>query len=218
VNLSLDKLNIVLVGAFNPAILTPKWIAQNALGYGPDQAFQVEFVAPVTGFGGVPTFTFDGIAYSPSFQSVTFHLANSNTMEARQRVLSVVVSILSKLPHTPVQGVGLNFGFTVPNPTAQLQALAKAHDELSEALSNGESDGEIVARSWSNTVTWKGALVTMQLLASGPSVSIDANFHYNASSAAAAVEALQGDGVYELHFNAAVAAATSITGQELQAA
>src|SRR4051812_38105477 len=57
-NLVQDKLTIVLVGSFNPAILTPQWIARNALGYPEERQFQVELLTPVAGIGGMPRYSF----------------------------------------------------------------------------------------------------------------------------------------------------------------
>lgn len=207
-----DKQTIVLAGAFNPAILTPQWLARNALGYADARQFQVEMHAPVVGIGGMPRFTFDGISYAPNFQAVSFFLAGLDTA-GRQRVTETIGKVLELLPHTPMTGLGFNFGFEVEQPAAEMMDYLRANTAMAEALPNG---AEIVARSWANTFSWQGALVTYQCSLQGTNVSVDANFHYGVARAEEAQRILQEQNSYAKHFDAAVAVASALTRQQLE--
>lgn len=211
-NLVPEKLTIVVAGAFNPAILVPPWVGRYGLGYPPQQTFQVEMLAPVAGIGGMPRYSFDGISYSPNFQSVTFYLAGLDTPGC-QRVVDAVARMLRELPHTPVSGIGFNFAFNVAEPDEALLQLLSSHAGMIEAFPGG---GEVVSRSWSNVVAWQGALVTVQCQRDNAGVLIDANFHHNTTSAVGAAEVVSVADCYQRYFNAAVGLAQSLSGQQME--
>lgn len=207
-----DKLTIVLAGNFNPTILTPQWVARNALGYDADRQFQVEMMAPVAGIGATPRFSFDGISYAPNFQSVMFFLAGLDAGQ-RQRVVDAASRILRTLPHTPVSGVGFNFGFLVRNPEGQLLDLLQTSLPMMESF--GE-EAAVVSRLWANTVLWKGSLVSFQCQLDGGQVHIDANFHYGVNSAEEAGRVLARENAYQESYDVAVDAASRLSGQRLE--
>ena len=210
-----EKSTIVLAGAFNPAILTPNWVAKNALGYEKDRAFQVQVLAPVGGAIGVAhRFSFDGISYSPTLQNVMFYLDGKNIDEC-DRAAKVAARILDELPHTPILGVGFNFGFVVKDPSPALLDLLQGSAELAGAFPGG---AQVVSRGWSNALTWLDSLVTIQCHFDGSIVNIDANFHHGVIAATDASLVLKKADSYKAHLNAALAAASALSQQDLEEA
>lgn len=207
-----DKLSIVLVGSFNPAILTPQWIARNALGYEVGQQFQVQMLAPVIGFGAMPQYTFDGITYIPNFQNITFQLANLDNA-GRERVASTIATILEQLPHTPIAGIGFNFGFSLPNPNDSVLSLLNASNELAEAFPNGATT---VNRNWGNTLTWEESIVSVQAQLDNEVVLIDVNIHHNVTTANDARQIIIAPNSYDKYYQAAISAISGLTSQTLE--
>lgn len=211
-NLIQDKLTIVMAGAFNPAILTPQWIAKNALGYAADQQIQVEMMAPMVGYSASPRFTFDNISFAANYQSLTFFLANLSPAGVA-RVCHTAGALLEQLPHTPLGGIGFNFGFKVESPSADLLALLCVHDGMTVAFGD---DASVVNRGWSNTIRVNDSLVAFQCQLDGADVSIDVNFHHNVASAVEAAALMRKADIYAEQLATVVEAVKALTGQELE--
>jgi hypothetical protein len=206
-----DRTTVVLAGAFNPAILVPQWVAIHGLGHPAGQDFQVEMLAPVGGTGQA-RFAFDGIAYSAGFKNFMLHVDGTQIAQS-ERAIGAVANVLSQLPHTPVTGIGFNFGFLVEEPGAALLALMTTHDGLTDSF---DGDPEVVARRWGNTVKWEQAIVSVDCELAGGHAIVAFNFHYSTDSANAAEQILRAGGVFEKHQQRAVAAAQTLTGQQLE--
>jgi hypothetical protein len=206
-----EKTTIVLAGAFNPAILTPPWVATHGLGYASDREFAIEMLAPVGGTG-VPRFNFDGLSYSAAYNVVTAYVPLVEPARCSQAV-DVFAKILEQLPHTPVAGLGFNFAFQVDGPSAEFRALATPCVPMEESFGEGST---VAARKWGNIVKWEDALVSVECDLAGDQATVSFNFHHSTASAQAAVAVLRTDGVYEKHMARAVAAASALTGQQLE--
>jgi hypothetical protein len=206
-----DRTTVVLAGAFNPAILMPQWIAIHGLGHPAGQDFQVEMLAPVGGTGQA-RFAFDGIAYSAGFKNFMLHVDGAQVAQSERAVLAVA-NVLSQLPHTPVTGIGFNFGFLVEEPAAALIALMTTHDGLTDSF---DGDSEVVVRRWGNTIKWEQAIVSIDCELAGGQAIVAFNFHYSTDSASAAEQILRSSGVFDKHQQRAIAAAQTLTGQQLE--
>lgn len=206
-----DRTTVVLVGAFNPAILQPNWIAVHGLGYAPEQEFQVEILSPVGGVGP-NRFSFDGLSYSAGYRNVTLHLEGS-TPEQCARAATATAKVLELLPHTPVNGLGFNFGFSVDEPSNDLLALLSQHDALLDSFG---AEAEVATRRWGNTLKWQDALVSVDCEMAGHQLVIQLNFHYGTASASEARAILQRDNVVEAHRTQAIASARALTGENLE--
>jgi hypothetical protein len=189
-----DKTTIVIAGSFNPAILSPQWIGKYVLDPPITDEFPVEVFAPL-GPGPATRFNAPGLAYSPSFQGITFHLEGLDSA-ARQRVCDMAARILNLLPHTPVTGVGFNFGFRDANPGVEQLRLLSISPTFAEALGDG---AEVVGRNWLNLATWGEAFVTVQTGIRGSEFSLDLNFHHPVKDARGAEAVLAAADVFEKH-------------------
>jgi hypothetical protein len=208
-----DKLTIVLAGAFNPAILTPQWIAINALNYPNEQLVQVELLAPIGGGVGTHRLTFDHMSYTAGYKGTTFYLMNQSA-EVRESVCVAIGTIMSLLPHTPMSGVGFNFSFRVEHPPAELLNLLQVHEGLNGALGD---DTTVVNRSWANTLSYQESLLNFSCQLAGAEVIVDCNYHHNVSSAMEAAAIMNTPGVYAQHLNVVIGAVSALTNQQLEA-
>jgi hypothetical protein len=191
-----DKATLVVAGSFNPAILVPMWIAKNVVDPPIVQEFPVNMIAQISGIGVSPKFTFNGLSYSPSFQSLVFYLEGLDPRGC-QRVCDVSARILELLPHTPVTAIGFNFGFAEDHPSVQLLQLLQASAPFADALGHG---AEIVGRNWVNVATWGDALVTLHgQIRGSTAVTLDLNFHYTVQDAAGGVAVMKRKDVYAEH-------------------
>lgn len=206
-----ERTTLVLAGAFNPAILVPQWVAVHGLGYTPNDQFQVEMLAPILG-GGQSRYTFDGLSYSAGFRNVTFHLDDTNPIQA-QRAITTAASILEKLPHTPISGLGINFAFLVTEPLPAMLAFMTDHEAMTETFSD---ETEVVTRGWGNTLKWESALVNFECEVAGGQATIAINFHYSTDSAAQAVDILRDANAFDKHQIRAIEAAKAFTQQNLE--
>jgi hypothetical protein len=208
---TMEKTTLVLAGAFNPAILTPAWVAKNALDQPEMGDFPVAVMAPISSIAQLPRFTFAGLSFSPSFQSLTFYLQGLDAAGSK-KVCDVAARILQLLPHTPVTGLGFNFGFSENNPSEQLLRLLPASFPFSDSLGD---EAEVVARVWGNRATWKQALVSVQCIIQGAQIDFDLNFHYGVQSASGAEAVLRQENIFGVHQEVATKIVTALN-QETQ--
>lgn len=206
-----DRTTVVLVGAFNPAILQPNWVAVHGLGFSPEHQFQVDMLSAI-GSGSPSRYTFEGISYSAGFRNFTLHLGDSSKEDCVKAVMATS-KILQQLPHTPVYGLGINFGFLVSQPSEQLLGLLTEHDAL---LGSFEPMPDVVTKRWGNTLKWNDSLVSVDCELAGGQVTVTFNFHYEAASASAAQSILERADIIEVHRQCAVSAARALTGEDLE--
>jgi hypothetical protein len=105
---------IVLVGYWNRMLLTPDWVATNLFEQDTiDVAFPVMPLNPLM-------FTAGKVRFTPADERATISLEVVED-DAWGKAEHIALSLLAKLPHTPVRafGVNLRFSESVPDP-AQL--------------------------------------------------------------------------------------------------
>jgi hypothetical protein len=200
-----DKTTIVIAGSFNPAILTPSWIGKNVLDPPVVDEFPVYVIAPIMGAAPPAKFSLSGFTYSPGYQFLTFYTDGMDAA-ASERVCDVAARILNLLPHTPITGIGFNFGFRDDHPSVQLLRLLAISPTFADALGQG---AEVVGRNWLNVASWGAALVTLQTGIRGSDYSLDLNFHYSSQDARGAEAVLRRQNVYAEHRAAAVRIVTA---------
>lgn len=197
---------MVIAGAFNPAILTPQWVAVQGLGRPENEAFPVEMLAPVGG-PGFARISFGGFSYTATFNAVTLHL-NETDIPQCEIAVKAAANILAQLPHTPVTGVGFNFAFLTEQPSKELLRLVTAYGRLTDSFPDSP---EVVARRWGNTIKWDDALVSVDCELVGSQATISFNFHHSVSSANEAEKILRHNDAFQKHLLRANAAANALT-------
>jgi len=105
--LVIQSSNLVIIGAWNPAIITPIWLRQQFPELFPGDQFQAEFI---TGPAVAVRFTINNVQIDPSNGRLVLScgIDDQPTFESLPRLAT---AISDRLPHTPVAAVGLNFVF-----------------------------------------------------------------------------------------------------------
>jgi hypothetical protein len=107
--LAIENSNLVIVGAWNPAIISPVWLRQQFPNLLPGDQIEAEFIVHPT---VSVRFKINDIRIDPSNGRLTLSSAANN--EERLRFLPQLAHAISeRLPHTPVIAVGFNFVFRV---------------------------------------------------------------------------------------------------------
>lgn len=121
--------HIVVVGAWNQAILTEKWVKSNILSDVED--YTIEY--PISGAGSLRYVTDDFSFYIlPGRLLVSL---NKATDHASMRAVEYIRRILRLLVHTPVEAMGINFVF-------ERDGKCKAFDALSDTEALAGSVGK----------------------------------------------------------------------------
>lgn len=114
--------SLVIAGAWNPDVLSPKWIGKEVLGMQLGQDFPVTVQLPIGSPTQRPTYEFENIKYVVSRASLTFFLNPDDATQFEKSIRSAA-TILNLLAHTPVTGFGFNFFLKLKN----LQQLCLEH-------------------------------------------------------------------------------------------
>lgn len=191
-----ETISLVVAGAWNPAILTPNWIAERAMNrqVGANFQVQVELPIPNLSFGGArPRLAFEGISVAAEPHALTFRLAYDDVVRADLGV-TTAASILDLLSHTPVSGFGFNFGFEFAEMNQALIDTFSGTAFLAEAVP--DDDAVLVQQGWTGTVRTGQRLVTASTMYEGNRVIFNINVHTEVQSAAAAAAALRTENLF----------------------
>lgn len=185
-NIVPDKTNLVIAGAFNPAILTPQWILQHVMGREPGEEIPVELLAPINGTG--PTrFTFEDFSYTPTSQRLVVYLGALDEQAANERV-SRVARILELLPHTPIAAVGFNFAYSSDEVSEAAASLFPTFPELLDVVNEG---AEVVVRSWGQTIRLGDEVLGATAKLTGTVLDLGLNFQVSTVSISQVIELLR---------------------------
>ncbi|MEO8019719.1 MAG: hypothetical protein ABI769_18060 [Pseudomonadota bacterium] len=182
----LDATNVVVLGAWNPAILQPQWVAKQVFGIEGDLAVQweVSFVA-----NAPPRFTLGDVRFMPAYDRLTLV---PQGLDAAQLATceNALRTILTSLPHTPISAFGINYSFEDATPSTGLQALFLDTEGLAEAANlNFEPRAMAVQRAMAIPPY---VLNFTRSLDNNGVAGYKFNFHYDVTDTAAAAELLNG--------------------------
>lgn len=178
--------SIVLVGHWNRMIFTPQWVGQ--------QLFDQDEVMTRVPFGpDMPIFYLTDEIELGVASGRLFVKPRKLVRGAMQAVESMACGVLDRLPHTPVTGVGVNYGFDEAQAPDTVNRLFTMADRV-EIDSLG---WEVPSISIKRTLVKDDQLLNLTFLRSNETTSIEANFHADVGSAEAARQAICGR-TYEL--------------------
>jgi hypothetical protein len=188
----LQETSIVVVGAWNPAILTPAWILQHAVQQPDIQAHMVQatFPALLNGAFDFPRFTLPGFTYTarPDMMILLPEALAQASFESAEDVAS---RVLGQLIHTPIGGVGHNFEFRHPQAENNwLDPMNESQLSLVDAVGGWDVSRTTLATSFSNG----NVVVNIQRYTEGASFVVKFNFHHSVTSATEARKVMLGDG------------------------
>lgn len=206
------KLNVtpptlVIAGAWNPDILTPNWVALNALGLQLDQNFTVKVDLPIGNPTQRPTFEFHGIRYIAAKNTLTFFLL-PDAVGPVDKSITAATKILDLLSHTPITGFGFNFSYVIEEPS---EALLKTFSSCDIPASFVNDDAAItVRREWKASVKTHDSLLNVSTELEGDTIRVIFNVHFEVANAEAASKKLQTANLFPNVENNIIAIATRI--------
>ena len=179
--LNLRRPTLVITGLWNPAIFQPAWVAVTLLNV-PSGA-EINFVEVIEAPGKVTHYFGDiGICVPPGRLEL---FVNVRADEKWTELENLALKILATLPHTPIQGFGINFRFEDDNPDPAVVDKLWTHEGL-------ETRFEIVASSMRNRLKFEDCELLLVREISDGSFSVDFNFHHAEMSLDKLTEILPG--------------------------
>jgi hypothetical protein len=149
--------NVVVVGAWNLAILTPQGIARRMFGLEPNVPLQVQVQIAVDGAAPMRV-THDRITVIPDLGSITVQPAEQS-VTALERAAVAAGRCMTSLPETPVAAAGVNFRYrfdALPEPLIRV-LRSSVDDRLADA------DERINGRAMKRVLPWRNGVLNMDL-------------------------------------------------------
>jgi hypothetical protein len=188
-----DSVTLVVAGAWNPDILSPSWVAKEALALQLDQNFPVNVQLPIGNPTQRPIFEFAGVRYLAAKGGLTFYLKPDDANQIATSI-GAVTKILGLLLHTPITGFGFNFSYEIENPAVPLLETFSSSNILASFLDNEAT--QTVGQGWSSSVITDDQLLNLGAELAGGKIRVDFNVHYEVNSAAAASQKLQATNLF----------------------
>lgn len=184
-----DTTSIVILGAWNPGILQPQWLTRNIFHKPAGQETPVTIAFPVSPhLSEPPRFTIENITFTPSLDrlSITPSGVSADELSSAEEKAS---TILNSLPHTPVSAFGENFEFIEAHPTKEILQVFDLRDDLSDHLEIKFSN---ISTNVVSSLKLEDCVLNLTRAFFNGKVHVKFNFHYEVSSAADAVQKLNG--------------------------
>jgi hypothetical protein len=162
--------NVVVIGAWNLAILTPSCIATDLFSLPVGTPIEVQ--VPMDGTGPLRV-QHDGIIVSPSRSQLVITPGDPVPSKLKQ-ASRIAVKAIELLPRTPMHAVGINLRYRVEqSPQAVAELLESAIDDrLSDA------DFMTSVRGLQRTVQWNDGFLNLDLqIDEARSATVLLNFH-----------------------------------------
>jgi hypothetical protein len=183
--LAIQRCNLVVVGAWNPAIIAPDWIkhefpdlirgTEYEVSYNPTTTPRIRFIM-------------DGVQIDPNDGRLRLrpHTADVSRLELIPRLAA---AICTRLPHTPTRAVGNNFIY---------ESEGDEHLEVLDFLNPQQQDqfyqkldlGKVARTQIRHSFSFPTHQLNLIYNARQDGESIVFNFHYQATHSARVVEAI----------------------------
>ncbi len=180
-----EATNLVIIGAWNPAILQPSWLGRHVFGIPEGQPLPVKMAfTPIP--GAPPKWTIEGITFVPSHDRLFLSPVDLN-QDTLSAVETKAIAILNLLHHTPVGAFGQNFHFVDEQPAPELVQIFALNDDAGDRI---EPANVLVSTSITTSYAIGNCVLNLTRSFSNGRLDIKFNFHYDTSSAADAVAKL----------------------------
>jgi hypothetical protein len=176
-----DGWSIVLAGFWNRSLFLPEWVGPRLF---PEPGLEVEIAL----LPALPVIYRDQqVSMEISWGRLVFRPLNLADDAVLLRVEGMARSMLQALPETPVQAVGINFGYREQIPPGHVLAMF-----------NDVDDGELGQQGWSiserkmtRRLTRGGDSLALTMTYNDESVDFDFNFHTDIQTNAIAQQAVE---------------------------
>lgn len=176
-----DAWTVVIVGCWNRMIFMPKWVSENLF-----DVPEIQKLVPIMPIAPL-IYRTDEISLFVEDQKLVVQ-ARQPTLECLQKMETMAVTALDKLPVTPISAMGLNFGFVEAAPSERLLKLFNFGDDVDI----GSLGWDIGTRNLVRQLTRGKAILNLKLSSDSKEVEIHANFHTDVASASDAVNSIKG--------------------------
>lgn len=162
--------NVVLAGFWNRMIFTPEWVGPRLFPDNP-QIETVVALLPV-----LPIIYRDQqVSAEISSARIVCRPRDLESDESIRRAGTIAGKILSELPETPIQGIGINFGFQEQAPTPDLLDLFTFADNNKLAQTGWETSERRIVRQ----LYHEGTTLNLSLSFNNDRLDIDCNFNFD---------------------------------------
>jgi hypothetical protein len=167
--------NVIAVGAWNKAILTPRWVAMNIFKL--PEGTPVALEVPVNDMLAPWRVRHAGITVAIGRNNLDFSCdtATFPTLELARQLANLAIS---QLPQTPITAVGYNVRYRSAEPLPDVAELIA--NKLEGRLSDNEY--EIASRTNRTTLLYKGGFINVEVTLDGDGTTVTLNFHLGSSN------------------------------------
>ncbi len=183
-----ESTSLVVAGAWNPDILSPAWVAKEALALQLGQNFPVNVQLPIGNPTQRPVFEFEGIRYLSAKGALTFYLKPEDTDQVNKSI-TAVTRILDLLSHTPVTGFGFNSSYEITTPSIALLETFSSGQILTPLVE--DVGAQTVVQSWKSSIKTQDHLLNVEAELVGGKIQLDFNVHFEVNSASSASQRLK---------------------------
>jgi hypothetical protein len=178
---------LVVLGAWNPSIIRPDWIAREIFNVPKGESESVTMEVAV--IPGAPIkFRLRDVFFVPMKNRLVILPVETNE-GTLQKIEDITIKILSSLPHTPITGLGENFEYFENSPSQEIQKLMEINDNLAERC---EISFETLSSSITTNLNLGHCKLNLSRLFSPDGFNLKFNFHYDCKSSEEAIRVLKG--------------------------
>jgi hypothetical protein len=178
----IESWTVVIPGAWNSRIFSPEWMVKNLFEGAEKVQIEISFEP-----GNVKIrLSTANLVLIPADNKFIIGVKSTED-ENLQKAEKVAQNLLNTLPHTPITGFGINFGFEEHNPSEELNSLFVLHDLTKIGTFGGRvSSSEITRKLIIDT----NIINVKHSLDEEGHFGIHLNFHNDANSTEAARDKL----------------------------
>lgn len=166
--IDLRRPTIVIAGAFNPAIFTPEWIA--AVLFQIPEGTDVEGTFVIDGSNQVARPYISGIGIAVEAGRLT--IATDSLAEADlASIESIVRRVAEVLPHTPANGIGVNFHASTSDFTAKIADMVTPAEDMTTV-------GQLIQNELKSSVKCDQFVLNITRSITQDQLILDFNYHF----------------------------------------
>lgn len=166
---NIEQWTIVVTGEWNVNIFKPEWLAKYIF-----ETNKIDIEMAIAPGRQIMRLLLDDFILIPSTERLVLGFKNTSR-ETLKMGEQYIIKILDMLKHTPISGMGVNFGFYEPSPNTFLLDLFKLQDV--NRLSKNEyqvSRTEII-----RSIALKDTLLNVNHIYDNGEVYINMNYHHD---------------------------------------
>jgi hypothetical protein len=169
--LDLRNPTLIFLGAWNPAIFQPSWVAKYLHDIPEGERISASQVTVLAPAGPRHIIFINNVGLAASTDRVEIFL-NADSDAAREHAENVAIRLLSVLPHTPLGGFGVNDHYLEADPEADLLDKFVTSEKINEHY-------KILGRSFSSALEMDdGVTLNFSRKVSESEIIFDFNYHY----------------------------------------